>query len=42
MTVVNVLLGTTLVTEILGPILTHRALVRAGEAGGMDKIRGNE
>ena len=42
LTVVNVLLGTTLVTEIVGPILARRALVRAGEAGGMDKPRGNE
>lgn len=40
LTVVNVLLGTTLVTEVVGPILARRALVRAGEAGGMDKPRG--
>jgi Kef-type K+ transport system membrane component KefB len=37
LTVVNVLLGTTLVTEVVGPVLARRALVRAGEAGGMDK-----
>ena len=42
LTVVNVLLGTTLVTEVVGPILARRALVRAGEVGGMDKTRGNE
>jgi len=42
LTVVNVLLGTTLVTEVVGPVLARRALVRAGEAGGMDKTRGNE
>lgn len=42
LTVVNVLLGTTLVTEVLGPVLAHRALVRAGEAGGMGKVRGKE
>lgn len=37
MTVVNILLGTTLVTELVGPILTRRALTRAGEIGGMDR-----
>ena len=37
MTVVNILLGTTLVTEVVGPILTRRALMRAGETGGMDR-----
>lgn len=42
LTVVNVLLGTTLVTEVLGPILARRALIRAGEAGGMDKKRETE
>ena len=42
LTVVNVLLGTTLVTEVVGPVLARRALVRAGEAGGMDKTRGTE
>lgn len=42
LTVVNVLLGTTLVTEVVGPVLARRALVRAGETGGMDKTRGNE
>ncbi|MGR8932298.1 MAG: cation:proton antiporter [Gammaproteobacteria bacterium] len=41
LTVVNVLLGTTLITEVLGPVLARRALVKAGEAGGMDKTRGN-
>jgi len=41
LTVVNVLLGTTLVTEIVGPILARRALARAGEVGGMDKPREN-
>ncbi|MGY6276384.1 cation:proton antiporter [Methylomonas sp. MgM2] len=42
LTVVNVLLGTTLVTEILGPILARHALTRAGEVGGMDKMRGKQ
>lgn len=37
LTVVNVLLGTTLVTEVVGPVLARRALVRAGEVGRMDK-----
>ncbi len=36
LTVINVLLATTVVTEVVGPILTRRALLRAGEAGGMD------
>ncbi len=40
LTVVNVLLGTTLVTEIVGPILAKRALANAGEVGGMDKTKG--
>jgi hypothetical protein len=31
-TVINVLLGTTLVTEVIGPMLTRFALRRAGEA----------
>jgi hypothetical protein len=30
-TVINVLLGTTIVTEIVGPVLTRYALRRAGE-----------
>jgi Kef-type K+ transport system membrane component KefB len=42
LTVVNVLLGTTLVTEIVGPILARRALARANEIGGMNKTRGSE
>lgn len=37
LTVVNILLGTTLVTEVVGPMLARRALVRAGEAGMMNK-----
>ena len=37
LTVVNILLGTTLVTEVVGPVLARRALVRAGEAGMMNK-----
>jgi Kef-type K+ transport system membrane component KefB len=32
-TVINVLLGTTIVTEIVGPVLTRYGLQRAGEAG---------
>ena len=32
-TVINILLGTTLITEIIGPVLTRLALRRAGEAG---------
>lgn len=42
LTVVNVLLGTTLVTEVIGPVLARRALIRSGEAGMMDKKRGSE
>jgi len=42
LTVVNVLLGTTLVTEVVGPILARRALVRGGEAGRMDNGGGGE
>ncbi len=37
LTVINVLLATTVVTEIVGPVLTRRALLRAGEADGLDK-----
>jgi Kef-type K+ transport system membrane component KefB len=42
LTVVNVLLGTTLVTEVVGPILARRALVRSGEVGRMNKAGGGE
>lgn len=35
-TVINVLLATTVVTEVVGPVLTRWGLIRAGEAGGMD------
>ncbi len=31
-TVVNVLLFTTIITELIGPVLTRRSLIRAGEA----------
>ncbi len=40
LTVINVLLGTTLITEVVGPALTRRALARAGEVGGMDAAGG--
>ena len=33
LTVINVLLGTTIVTEIVGPVLTRYGLQRAGETG---------
>jgi len=36
-TVINVLLATTVVTEVVGPWLTRQALIRAGEAGRMDE-----
>ncbi|RMD68204.1 MAG: cation:proton antiporter, partial [Gammaproteobacteria bacterium] len=37
--VINVLLATTVVTEIVGPILTRYALVKAGEAGQAERFR---
>ena len=39
-TVINVLLATTVVTELLGPWLTKHALIRAGEVGRADTERG--
>lgn len=35
--VINVLLGTTIITEIIGPIMTRTALIRTGEAMVKDK-----
>ncbi len=35
--VINVLLGTTIITEIIGPIMTRTALIRTGEAMAKDK-----
>jgi hypothetical protein len=32
-TVINVLLGTTIITEIIGPVLTRYGLRRSGEIG---------
>jgi len=37
--VVNILLFTTILTEILGPYMTRRALIRAGEARLLEPIR---
>jgi len=42
LTVVNVLLGTTLVTELVGPVLVRRALLRAGEAGKLEQLEEEE
>jgi Kef-type K+ transport system membrane component KefB len=42
LTVINVLLGTTIVTEVVGPMLTRYGLRRAGESGQAGVARGSE
>ena len=39
LTVINILLATTVVTEVVGPILARKALLRSGEAGGVARER---
>jgi Kef-type K+ transport system membrane component KefB len=41
LTVINVLLGTTIVTEVVGPMLTRYGLRRAGESGQAGAVKGS-